>query len=294
MDSPEPVKTHYVRCLRCQKILECSRYDTNALLEHIRTDHPEIEIVENGSNGNSGMPRNGHKKLREAANCIVVPQETADDKASPPQPTMFEPSAASQSEEYGNFQPRSTSSREHMHIRSQRGIFKMPVDSRSKLEMSNCDQRANGSNDTGTAYTRRYHVNMPPSQTHDEKPNRSLYRTSIEKWRPANGTLFCPNCGANRRPLIRTQTERSSSNSCCAVCILGCWPFCFLPFLVPSDNKEYLHCSNCKAFLGLYDRANNCVRPNREFCQAEETIIKETDMRAEGGEAKEKRRCQCI
>ncbi|XP_017474758.1 PREDICTED: uncharacterized protein LOC108365273 [Rhagoletis zephyria] len=291
MDSPEPAKTHYVRCLKCNKILDCSRYDTNALLEHIRTDHPELEVVNNGSNG---MPRNGNTAMREAANNIVVPHETIDDNAATFQPTMLERTAGSQSEEFERFQPRSTSSREHMHIRSQRGIFKMPVDSRDKMEMPNCDLRDDRSNDGSTVHTRRYQVHTPSSHfNYNEKPKRSLYRTSIEKWRPATGTIYCPKCGANRRPLIRTQTERSSNNSCCAVCILGCWPFCFLPFLLPNDNKEYLHCSNCKTFLGLYDRANNCVKPNREYCQTEETLIKETDMRATGGECKEKRSCRC-
>ncbi|XP_014101264.3 uncharacterized protein [Bactrocera oleae] len=280
MDSPEPVKTHYVRCLKCNKILECSRYDTNALLEHIRTDHPEIEIIENGKND---MPRNGQKSMREAAGNIVVPHETLDDK----EPTMFERGADIGTDEYEGFKPRSTSSRERMRIRSQR------VDNVPKRDISDCDVRADQSNGTSRVFTRRYTVHTPSSPTYNEKPSRSLYRTSIEKWRPANGTIYCPKCGVNRRPLIRTQTERSSNNSCCAACILGCWPFCFLPFLLPNDNKEYLHCSNCKTFLGLYDRSNNCVKPNREYCQTEETVIKESDMRTAAGEDKERQGCLC-
>lgn len=46
MDSGE---VHFVRCLKCQKILKCSRYDTAALLQHIRSDHPEVEIVDSDS-----------------------------------------------------------------------------------------------------------------------------------------------------------------------------------------------------------------------------------------------------
>lgn len=54
-------------------------------------------------------------------------------------------------------------------------------------------------------------------------------------------------------------------NSCGACCLLGCWPFCFLPCLFPVHNLEYLHCANCKTFLGLYDRDCNCIKPNRHF-----------------------------
>ncbi|XP_011178880.1 uncharacterized protein LOC105209912 isoform X2 [Zeugodacus cucurbitae] len=275
MDSPESVKTHYVRCLKCNKILECSRYDTNALLEHIRTDHPEIEIIESD--------KNDMKSMREAAGNIVVPHETLNDKT----PNMFERGASKGVDDYENFQPRSESSRERMRIRSHR------VDNADKRDMSECDLRPDQSNGTSQVYTRRYTVHTPSSPTYNEKPSRSLYRTSIEKWRPANGTIYCPKCGANRRPLIRTQTERSSNNSCCAACILGCWPFCFLPFLLPNDNREYLHCSNCKTFLGLYDRANNCVKPNRDYCQTEESVIKETDMRTVDDDGKERKSCLC-
>lgn len=44
--SPKSNQTHFVRCLKCNKILKCSRYDTSTLLNHIKTDHPEIEIVD--------------------------------------------------------------------------------------------------------------------------------------------------------------------------------------------------------------------------------------------------------
>lgn len=96
---------------------------------------------------------------------------------------------------------------------------------------------------------------------------RHLYRTSMEKWRPANGTIYCPQCGVNKRPLLKSRAERYSENQCGAACILSCWPFCFLPFLVPGDNQEYLHCSNCRCFLGLYDRNNNCIKPNKEYLE---------------------------
>lgn len=42
-NSTKPVQ--FVRCLKCNKILKISRFDTEALLDHIRADHPEIEII---------------------------------------------------------------------------------------------------------------------------------------------------------------------------------------------------------------------------------------------------------
>lgn len=46
MSSPDSKEINLVRCLKCGKILKCSRYDTAALLEHIRNDHPEVDIVD--------------------------------------------------------------------------------------------------------------------------------------------------------------------------------------------------------------------------------------------------------
>lgn len=43
MSSPDSRDITLVRCLKCMKIFPC--YDTLALLQHIRNDHPEINII---------------------------------------------------------------------------------------------------------------------------------------------------------------------------------------------------------------------------------------------------------
>lgn len=94
---------------------------------------------------------------------------------------------------------------------------------------------------------------------------RQFYRSSIERWTPTDGCIYCPSCCSSHRPIIRSSAQFYASTGCSAACVANCWPFCFLPCLTSTDNREYLHCSNCKAFLGIYDRENNCIRPNREF-----------------------------
>lgn len=66
---------------------------------------------------------------------------------------------------------------------------------------------------------------------------------------------------------------------------MGCWPFCFLPCLFPVHNLEYLHCANCKTFLGLYDRACNCIKPNRHFvggCEGSDSSAQEQTNPSDG------------
>ncbi|KAH8336783.1 hypothetical protein KR059_003272 [Drosophila kikkawai] len=90
------------------------------------------------------------------------------------------------------------------------------------------------------------------------------YRLSIRRWVPGEGCIFCPCCGCQRRPMIKAASEIVTTR-CCAAAIAVCWPLCLLPCLASSDNREYLYCSNCNAFLGIYEREKSCVRPSREF-----------------------------
>lgn len=107
----------------------------------------------------------------------------------------------------------------------------------------------------------------PPCACRSEKEQahrRQCYRVSIRRWIPAEGCIFCPCCGCSRRPLIKAASEIMTSG-CCATWVVICWPLCLLPCLLSSDNREYLYCSNCRVFLGIYEREKRCVRPSREF-----------------------------
>lgn len=70
MNYPQRTDTHYVRCLKCKKILKCSRYDTSTLLEHIRTDHPEIEIIDSSPH-NKQQEMDANEMDKRQANLIV-------------------------------------------------------------------------------------------------------------------------------------------------------------------------------------------------------------------------------
>lgn len=134
-------------------------------------------------------------------------------------------------------------------------------------EIKECEYAPHNPN-AQVAYTRRYKLSSssPMSASVLQQPFQyTLYRTSIEKWCPANGSIYCPKCGSNKRPLIKTKADRFTRNDCGACCLLSCWPFCFIPWILPGQNQEYLYCANCKTFLGLYDRQRNCLKPNRLY-----------------------------
>ncbi|XP_050093102.1 uncharacterized protein LOC126576057 [Anopheles aquasalis] len=89
------------------------------------------------------------------------------------------------------------------------------------------------------------------------------YKTTVAEWYPAQCRVKCPNCGGHFYPTIRLVTSRISRSVCAAYCLLFCWPLCFLPCLFNQPVKPHLHCSNCSAFLGLYDARSTGRRGGR-------------------------------
>ncbi|XP_052864291.1 uncharacterized protein LOC128270906 [Anopheles cruzii] len=79
------------------------------------------------------------------------------------------------------------------------------------------------------------------------------YKTTVAEWRPAELRVKCPQCGGRYFPTVRFVTSRISRSAIGAYCLLCCWPLCFLSCIFNRPTKQHLHCSNCNAFLGLYE-----------------------------------------
>uniref|UniRef100_A0A182MHB4 LITAF domain-containing protein n=1 Tax=Anopheles culicifacies TaxID=139723 RepID=A0A182MHB4_9DIPT len=91
---------------------------------------------------------------------------------------------------------------------------------------------------------------------------KTVYKTTVAQWKPARFRVKCNECGGRFYPTIRYATSRIS-NGFGAACVLSCWPFCFLPALFTTPTKHHLHCSNCNAYLGLYDVQRDCLQEAR-------------------------------
>lgn len=204
------------RCLKCYKIITCNAYDESVLIQHIRTDHPEIQLPEDACTSDA------QSQYHEEPN----PKAISNTKGNLNRNLNCNPDP-------------------DLNIRLEETI--------------QCSEMK-------PIYSRKYKVMTPVTPRSPRK--RRQYRTSIEKWRPANGVLYCPKCGAKKKPLIKQRSEKMAYSSLGAAFILTCWPLCFLPCVFKPASKDYLHCSECHTFLGMYDRERNCVRPNREFLDA--------------------------
>lgn len=132
------------RCLKCSKIIKCEQYDKQILFEHIKTDHSDINLLENDS---------GMEKLDNEETLIGT--------------------------KVGQCLPDIDIHMEETTIRSP---------------------------ELKPIYTRKYKVTKPLTPRSPQK--RRMYKTSIEKWKPAKGNIYCPKCGATKKPIIKTKSEK--------------------------------------------------------------------------------------
>ncbi|XP_050300910.1 uncharacterized protein LOC126739323 isoform X3 [Anthonomus grandis grandis] len=82
--------------------------------------------------------------------------------------------------------------------------------------------------------------------------SKCIFKTSVETWRPGPLRVTCPHCSAIDRPCIRRQRNRVAYSPLGALCLLVCWPVCFLPFLMPESSQIQLFCKKCGAFLDYF------------------------------------------
>ncbi|XP_022907863.1 uncharacterized protein [Onthophagus taurus] len=92
-----------------------------------------------------------------------------------------------------------------------------------------------------------------------KRGHKKAYKTTVESWKQGAVAQECPNCGKVGLPLIRKQRNKVSRNSFGTLCLVGCWPLCFLPFLLGGSDVMYLFCQECGYFLGTYNRKDGRI-----------------------------------
>lgn len=299
MSSPDPREITLVRCLKCMKILSCSHYDTLALLDHIRTDHPEIDVIDTDGKPKqkqkrSPSPSPKHKKAHspsrksKKSQAVVRPNEIREYQNT-------HENCLSQYKDHSAHNEYECQDYDHSARRqfvkddddlsqpskipelckfyrqtkkSIKNLFLFYIKAQKYREIKHREVCSNGNN-TKVGHTRCLEAYTPSAIVSMEllrSPiRRSKYRTSIENWQPGTGKIYCPKCGMSKKPLMKSPSKHFTNNACSSCCLLTCWPLFFIPFIIPGRNKEYLYCGNCKTFLGFYNPTTNCVKPNQLY-----------------------------
>ncbi|XP_073976014.1 uncharacterized protein isoform X3 [Rhodnius prolixus] len=102
--------------------------------------------------------------------------------------------------------------------------------------------------------------------------NKESYKKEARKKSKENqnkivtGKIYCPSCECESEPVIRKQKNPLTNSAIGTFFMLGCWPFCFLPFFVWGTRVVSLYCPKCSQLLGTFDRKLNIMikRPSAE------------------------------
>ncbi|XP_020798334.1 LOW QUALITY PROTEIN: uncharacterized protein LOC110176347 [Drosophila serrata] len=240
-----------MRCMHCQKVIRMSRCDPDCLLRHVEMEHP------------SKCTLNSSRKCKGGAeqSCDTNDNRVASLVAKPARRSRMHMLAA----EHGISEERLSEISRKTGLSEEQMAEKADAYMKKKGYAPSSLVSGGGEKAYTTTFSCQVKDPCPCKCSEKEQAKRKqCYRLSIRRWMPADGCIFCPCCGCQRRPMIKAASEIATSK-CCAAWIVVCWPFCLLPCLDSSDNREYLYCSNCKAFLGIYDREKRCIRPSREF-----------------------------
>lgn len=81
----------------------------------------------------------------------------------------------------------------------------------------------------------------------------------VQSWKCSQNPLLCPRCGKKNAPLIKRQRHKLTGSTGLACMLLGCWPFCFLPFIISGSDLFYLYCKECGFYIGMYDRRVSAI-----------------------------------
>ncbi|XP_035779606.1 uncharacterized protein LOC118459897 [Anopheles albimanus] len=90
---------------------------------------------------------------------------------------------------------------------------------------------------------------VPPASASacSHSANRSfLYQTTVSSWSLGDRRIYCPGCGEERIPLVRSQANGVTRSSMLALCVFLCWPFCCLSRILGGTSAEGLRCLRCE------------------------------------------------
>lgn len=83
---------------------------------------------------------------------------------------------------------------------------------------------------------------------------KNRFTATVETWWRAPGKVLCDECGRLAVPLVRRQGQRMAKSSIGALCLLGCWPICFLPCFTAESEMVNLFCARCDNLLGTFGK----------------------------------------
>ncbi|KAM0734907.1 hypothetical protein ACS0PU_011020 [Formica fusca] len=123
-----------------------------------------------------------------------------------------------------------------------------------KSQRTEC--KRNEPSQSGTLFPWITALKIPDDKARAPKQPNKVFSTEVETWKYHDKSICCPVCGVKEVPIILKQ-QKFTTSRLAAFCLLGCWPFCFIPLLMSRDKSVRTLCPHCGHDYGV--RADKLV-----------------------------------
>ncbi|XP_070171106.1 uncharacterized protein [Polyergus mexicanus] len=125
-----------------------------------------------------------------------------------------------------------------------------------KSQRAEC--KRNEPSQSGTLFPWITALKIPDDKARAPKQPNKVFSTEVETWKYHDKSICCPVCGVKEVPIILKQ-QKFTTSRLAAFCLLGCWPFCFIPLLMSRDKSVRTLCPRCGHDYGADIRADKLV-----------------------------------
>ncbi|XP_068967617.1 uncharacterized protein [Bombus flavifrons] len=90
---------------------------------------------------------------------------------------------------------------------------------------------------------------------------RKIYATRVDTWKSHDEKKLCPRCQKEAIPTLHARGDKLTTSHIGALCLLGCWPLCFVPLIMKRSKKVRMICPLCGYIYGSFQYNNTGLAP---------------------------------
>ncbi|XP_043591654.1 uncharacterized protein LOC122571663 isoform X2 [Bombus pyrosoma] len=83
----------------------------------------------------------------------------------------------------------------------------------------------------------------------------------LDTWKSHDEKKLCPRCQKEAIPTLHARGDKLTTSHIGALCLLGCWPLCFVPLIMKRSKKVRMICPLCGYMYGSFQYNNTGLAP---------------------------------
>ncbi|KAL6260437.1 hypothetical protein P5V15_007963 [Pogonomyrmex californicus] len=92
---------------------------------------------------------------------------------------------------------------------------------------------------------------------------KKVYATCVDTWKLHDERKVCPQCQREAVPTLHTRGDKLTTSHIGALCLFGCWPFCFIPLMMKRAKRVRVICPLCGHVYGNFEYKNAKLSPRK-------------------------------